>query len=161
MWRPCKSVFGTFLFSVCLFTPCIYCDPGSWFSLLICDDDSQIYISSPFFSPAPPDSLIQLFPVVSLMTNIYLKFSMPQIELLLLPLNLLHPQPSSILLMTVPSFLVVQTKDFGVMLGCSHSLIFHISHIQSVKYIQNISKTLSFFTPLLLLAYSHSLSFLT
>lgn len=137
-----------------LFTPCIYCDLGSWFEFHICDDDPHISISSPFLSPEFPDSFIQLLPAVYSMTNRYLKLSMPQNDLRLLPLNLFHPKPSSILLMTVPSFLDVQTKNFGVMLGWSHSLI-------SVKYIQNISKTLSLFIPLLLTPLSEPLSFLT
>ena len=95
-----------------LFTPCIYCILGSWFYFCRCDDDSQISISSPFLSPELLDSFIQLLPTVYSMTNIYLKLSMVQMELLHLPLNLPHPQLSSILLMIVPSFLVVQTKNF-------------------------------------------------
>lgn len=67
------------------------------------------------------------------MTKRDLKLNMPQTELLLLPLNLLRRQPASLLLAALPSCIVTQTKKFRVVLGYSHSLLSHISHIQSTE----------------------------
>lgn len=41
----------------------------------------------------------------------------PKLNYCSYPLNLLHLQPSSVLLITIPSFLVVQTTKFGVRLA--------------------------------------------